>query len=426
MSVDARGAAQDRARLLLEDARHVAGAVDVVVVAARRVGHPLHQQLVVLHAEADGRDRDAVLGGARGDARQLAGAGDADVGLAVGEQHDLVDLPGLEGAEHLGQAGQQAAAEVRAAAVDERADAGDHQVARVAVDDDRRRRQVDAVENATTDTRSPSRSWPTNVSAAISMLRNGSPCIEPERSRTSATLSGASAAAGGRPLHADGGVELPGRQPRPDAAGDVDRRGLGIVGLRRGPLGRRRHREHLPFAEIRQARRLRQADEDGAPGRGERHGERAPSSSGMSSLRVSMARQNNRNRPWRRESGSMPAHDIGTAIACGRGAVAGLATAASRAAATRAAPTSSSAPGPTRAAITPNCIGRQRRARSISTGETVTITKTDSSHVSVALGTLCTVTFNVDGSTATAVAARPARSTSRASARRQPRSRSGR
>ena len=52
-------------------------------------------------------------------------------------------------------------------------------------------------------------------------------------------------------------------------------------------------------------------------------------------------------------------------------------------------------------AITPNCIGANVNPIDL-TGETVTITSTDSSHVSVALGTLCTVTFEVDGSTATA------------------------
>ena len=52
-------------------------------------------------------------------------------------------------------------------------------------------------------------------------------------------------------------------------------------------------------------------------------------------------------------------------------------------------------------AINPNCIGTPVDPIDL-TGETVTITSTDSTHVSVALGTLCTVNFNVDGSTATA------------------------
>ena len=52
-------------------------------------------------------------------------------------------------------------------------------------------------------------------------------------------------------------------------------------------------------------------------------------------------------------------------------------------------------------AITPNCIGTAADPIDL-TGETVTIMSTDSSHVSVALGTLCTVTFEVKGSTATA------------------------
>ena len=38
-----------------------------------------------------------------------------------------------------------------------------------------------------------------NVSAAMIMLRNGAPAIEPERSSTTDTLSGASAAVDGRP-----------------------------------------------------------------------------------------------------------------------------------------------------------------------------------------------------------------------------------
>lgn len=52
-------------------------------------------------------------------------------------------------------------------------------------------------------------------------------------------------------------------------------------------------------------------------------------------------------------------------------------------------------------AIAPTCIGANVAPIDL-TGETVTITKTDSSHVSVALGTICMVTFEVDGSTATA------------------------
>jgi hypothetical protein len=52
-------------------------------------------------------------------------------------------------------------------------------------------------------------------------------------------------------------------------------------------------------------------------------------------------------------------------------------------------------------AITPNCLGANVSPIDL-TGETVTITSTDSSHVSVALGTLCTVNFEVDGSTANA------------------------
>lgn len=51
--------------------------------------------------------------------------------------------------------------------------------------------------------------------------------------------------------------------------------------------------------------------------------------------------------------------------------------------------------------IMPNCTGATVTPIDL-TGETVVITATDSSHVSVMLGTLCTVTFSVDGSSATA------------------------
>ena len=68
----ARGGAQDGAGLALEDLREVARLVHVVVVAARGVGDALHEQLVVLHAEADGGHADSVLGGALGDAGQFA------------------------------------------------------------------------------------------------------------------------------------------------------------------------------------------------------------------------------------------------------------------------------------------------------------------------------------------------------------------
>jgi hypothetical protein len=54
-------------------------------------------------------------------------------------------------------------------------------------------------EKAMIETRSPSRSWSTKVSAAPTMLRNGAPDIEPERSSTRDTLSGARVPVGGRP-----------------------------------------------------------------------------------------------------------------------------------------------------------------------------------------------------------------------------------
>lgn len=51
--------------------------------------------------------------------------------------------------------------------------------------------------------------------------------------------------------------------------------------------------------------------------------------------------------------------------------------------------------------ITPNCAGTTLPAFDL-TGSPVTITKTDSEHVQVALDTSCVVTFTVDGNTATA------------------------
>ena len=59
--------------------------------------------------------------------------------------------------------------------------------------------QLKEIEKAITEIRTPSRIWVAKVSAAMTMLRNGSPVIEPDRSSTCETLSGASAAAGGRP-----------------------------------------------------------------------------------------------------------------------------------------------------------------------------------------------------------------------------------
>jgi hypothetical protein len=52
-------------------------------------------------------------------------------------------------------------------------------------------------------------------------------------------------------------------------------------------------------------------------------------------------------------------------------------------------------------AINPNCMGANAAPVDL-TGETVVITATDSSHIRVALGTMCTVSFEVDGTTATA------------------------
>ena len=51
-------------------------------------------------------------------------------------------------------------------------------------------------------------------------------------------------------------------------------------------------------------------------------------------------------------------------------------------------------------AITPNCTGFDIAPIDL-TGDTVVITATDASHLNVALGTYCTVTFNANGTTAT-------------------------
>ena len=52
-------------------------------------------------------------------------------------------------------------------------------------------------------------------------------------------------------------------------------------------------------------------------------------------------------------------------------------------------------------AIDANCNGLAVNPIDL-TGDSVTITEIDQSHINVALGTLCTVKFDVDGSTATA------------------------
>jgi hypothetical protein len=52
-------------------------------------------------------------------------------------------------------------------------------------------------------------------------------------------------------------------------------------------------------------------------------------------------------------------------------------------------------------AIEPNCTGQAVEPMDL-TGVTTTITASDSSHISVALGTICSTKFDVDGSVATA------------------------
>jgi len=266
----ASGAPQDGARLQPEDARHVARIVDVVVVASRGVGHPLHEELVVLHPEADGRDRDAVLGRPARDARQLAGARDPDVRLAVGEQDHLVHLPGLVCAEHLGQPGEEATREVGAASVAERADGADGGRARGGVDDHRRHRQVHAVGErhqrqpvAVPELAGEPLGRLQHVAERVPMHRPRS--IEDQRDVERRQRRGRRP-----PADAHGGVDRAVLDPRPDAAADVDGRGLGAVRLRGGPLGRRRQREHLVLRQPLEPRRHRELDEHpaaaGGPG----------------------------------------------------------------------------------------------------------------------------------------------------------------
>jgi hypothetical protein len=54
-------------------------------------------------------------------------------------------------------------------------------------------------------------------------------------------------------------------------------------------------------------------------------------------------------------------------------------------------------------AINPNCSGSNVAPVDL-TGDAVVITASDSSHISMALGTLCMINFDVDGTTATAAA----------------------
>ena len=87
--------ADDRQRvaeLAVEDLGEVARALDEHVVAVARGGEALHQVLVVLEAEADGGDGDALRGELAAELGELARRRRPDVGEAVRQQDDAVDL----------------------------------------------------------------------------------------------------------------------------------------------------------------------------------------------------------------------------------------------------------------------------------------------------------------------------------------------
>ena len=174
--------------------------------------------------------------------------------------------------------GEHAAREVGAAAVAQRADAGDRRGARGRVDDHRRHRLVDAVgegdhRDAVTVAQLRDERLGGDQHVAERRPRHRPRAVEHQRH-----VQRRERRRGRPPAHADRRVEQPAGRARRDAAVDVDRRRRRIVGDRLRPLGRRRHREHHLFAEVLQPRRLRQADEDaGATARrgGERVGARA-------------------------------------------------------------------------------------------------------------------------------------------------------
>jgi hypothetical protein len=91
LDLDVLGGEGDQALdLALEDPRHLVRGLDVPVVAAAGAGHGLEQVLVEAGAEADTGGGDPVPCPVPGEADQLLGLDDADVGLAVGQEDDPV------------------------------------------------------------------------------------------------------------------------------------------------------------------------------------------------------------------------------------------------------------------------------------------------------------------------------------------------
>ena len=100
--------------------------VDVAVEAVALVGELLHQVVVVVaHAVADGDEVDALLAGLGDLLGKHGRIGRADVGDAVGGQHDDVEGGGVEGGAGLLVAEHEAGLHVRAAARAELVDGGD-------------------------------------------------------------------------------------------------------------------------------------------------------------------------------------------------------------------------------------------------------------------------------------------------------------
>jgi len=64
-------------------------------------GQLQHQVLVVVQAEPDGADRDALAEQAPPEDGELRGTAGADVGLAVRQQHDAVEAAGIQVAAYL-------------------------------------------------------------------------------------------------------------------------------------------------------------------------------------------------------------------------------------------------------------------------------------------------------------------------------------
>ena len=155
-------------------------------------------------------------------ARELLRPGGADVGLAVGQQHDAVEPPRVLELGDLGRAGQHAGVDGGGAAHADLADEVGEE--RRGGDVLRRHQHVDAVveDHDRGDVGGSSRLIA--MMAASRAWAMASPCMEPERSMTKATLTGVRFCAGSRlaALQGDAQVVLVGlaalhdglRQPR--------------------------------------------------------------------------------------------------------------------------------------------------------------------------------------------------------------------